>query len=204
MYIMCLEFLTGQRNRMCLLFYQSMYLQHLECQSITQWIWLTFQDRCNEEFTNIDGIRRIPLSRQLSIRFSQQRKLTLSRNATNRWRSATQKVRVRKTIASFALSIIATSRLVLLLNGFLFTFLAWSLMFACIKHEDVCRIFVSVFTCYCRLMIVIDERVWKMRSQQFYWVQFQSNLPYCLRINLLLLCLFLNFRIAIFYVFMIM
>lgn len=85
-------------------------------------IWLTFQDRCNEEFTNIDGIRRIPMSRQLSIRFSQQRKLTLSRNTTNRWRSATQKVRVRKAMLSFALCTITASRLVLVLDGFISLF----------------------------------------------------------------------------------
>ena len=118
-----------------------------------KWIWLTFQDRCNEEFTNIGGMQRVPLSRQLSIRFSQQRKLTLSRNTTNRWRSATRKVRVCKAILSFALCTVRASTLVLLL--FLFTFLSRLLLVACLKHGDVAE-FLSL-TCffYCRLLIVI-------------------------------------------------
>jgi len=120
-----------------------MHFQNLQFQPITHWIWLTFQDRCNEEFTNVDGIRRIPLSRQLSIRFSQQRKLTLSRNTTNRWRSATQKVRVRKAMLSFALYTIGASRLELLLDSLYLLF--WSEFRVCLyKARRCCRIFVSL------------------------------------------------------------
>lgn len=175
--------------------------------SVMHWMWLTFQDRCNEEFTNIDGIRRIPLSRQLSIRFSQQRKLTLSRNSTNRWRSATQKVRVRKACSAlhFALCISAASRLVLLLDGFLSFF--WHKSGVCMykawrRLQNFCSF---AFCCYCRLTIVVANGIWDMCNvciwQRLFLLfklssvlQFHSSLYYhdVTVVSLLLLYLFPN------------
>jgi hypothetical protein len=104
------------------------------------------------------GIQRVPLSRQLSIRFSQQRKLTLSRNTTNRWRSATQKVRVCKAVLSFALCTVGASRPVFLL--FFIYFFVQKFVGCLYKAWRCCRIFVSLpslFTVDSWLSLLVEQ-----------------------------------------------
>lgn len=156
-----------------------------------RWIWLTFQDRCNEEFTNIGGMQRVPLSRQLSIRFSQQRKLTLSRNTTNRWRSATRKVRVCKAVLSFALCTVRASTLAFLLFYLLFV----QKFVGCLsKAWGCCRIFVSLpspfFNVVSWLSLLVEQCSYLTKSYWFSVLGFYFNLYYNFELNLLLVYMY--------------